>query len=176
MTFYHVYFDESFGFVTTQRDSDIKILRKQLSNAIVVGNDLHKIQLEIGKESRKNELADFPAFYSGGILATENAKNTIKELIGGCGQWVNMEFEANQLFYFNTTLKLDALDEDRSDISSFDGYVTGIKHYQLKDDDYTTSPIFKFGAYPSLPPVVTQQFVDVINQSGLTGLIFKPLP
>lgn len=177
MKFYRILFDEAYKFLTIKNDSDVRFLRKKLSTATPVSADEKVIELIESEDSKSltETLADFPGFYSGGLLATEKAKTIIEAKLSSCGQWIPMLFSGQHVYYFNTTSREDILDLDKSEVSMFDGYITDIKSFSFKPVDNHLPTLFKLDKFLTYPPIATQEFVDLIIESGLTGLRFEKL-
>jgi hypothetical protein len=175
MTFYRFLFDEKYKFLTTKTDEDIRFIRKKLSTATIITEGEHIIELIESDSSdlSTKEFADFPGFYSGGILATLNAKILIEKNLSSCGQWIPMLFRGKTLYYFNTICVEDVVDFDKSEFSTYDGYITDIKCFKFKNIEHPIPMLFKIKGHVTYPPIVTQEFVDMIKSSGLNGLIFK---
>ncbi|QTS34889.1 hypothetical protein D0436_23690 [Shewanella decolorationis] len=57
----------------------------------------------------------------------------------------------------------------------FDGYITDIKSFSFKPADNHLPTLFKLDKFLTYPPIATQEFVDLIIESGLTGLRFEKL-
>lgn len=175
MTFYRFTFDEKYKFLTTKKDEDIRFIRKKLSVATTIteGEAIIELIESDSSDLSEKEIADFPGFYSGGILATLKAKISIEKKLSSCGQWIPMLFDGKELYYFNTTCVEDVLDFDKSEFSSYDGYITDIKSFKFKNIEHQLPMLFKVKGYVTYPPIVTQEFVDMIKDSNLSGLIFK---
>ena len=175
MHLYRVFQDEKCGFLTLKNDRDIRYLRKKLSIAQPVGNECIEVELIMGRESTSQSLADFPNFYSGGILAQPAVKQSTEAKLSLCGEWIPMRLGEELLYYFNTTAKVDILDLDKCDVEMCDGYIVDIRNFKFREVDHQLPMIFKMSNHITHPPLVTQQFVDLIVSSGLTGLIFEKI-
>ncbi|MCG7551774.1 hypothetical protein [Pseudoalteromonas sp. Of7M-16] len=79
------------------------------------------------------------------------------------------------MYYFNTTSTEDILDLEKSEVSMFDGYITDIRSIVFKAITHCPPALFKIENHITHPPIATQEFVDAVAESGLTGLIFEEL-
>ncbi|WP_144394240.1 hypothetical protein [Pleionea sediminis] len=124
------------------------------------------------KFDKSLELYDFPWIYSDGLLCTKNAYSLISEIIKNCGFWNKMTYKEEALYYFSTTICLDALDQVKSKVIEDDGMIFGVDKYVFKNLDYSKYPIFRLSLIPTDYPLVTEEFVGFVNKHDLKGLKF----
>lgn len=175
MSKYRIIFDESYDFLTMENDSDVKRLRRKLHTAKPLNEKIGPIALTKVRESRNAKgLADFPGFSSSGLLMTPYVKNLLVEL-NTCGEWIEMNFKDEKYYYFHTTKTEDAMDMKRSELSFYDGYITGVRKLILKENAHEENMIFKLLNYQTYPPIASQNFVDIVKGYELSGLIFEEI-
>lgn len=173
-----------FSFSPIDESCILNSTRKEDSNKII--HDLSKgnyIQLKpgsinlvlLGTPSGGKQLYDIPWLYPEGLLCKAHAYELLMPFLQGCGKWNVMTYESEPIYYFSVLKELDALDDKLTDFIEHDGFVLGAKKYVFRDLNYKNSPIFRLRTLKGHYPVVTQDFVDFINESKFSGLKFKEL-
>lgn len=176
MNLYSYSFDEKFLFVTIQNSkADISYIRNQLS--IGKGSKERRSVNLIPCESSisKNSLADFPGFFSYGLLLRKHVFDLIGKVLCDCGEFIEMTYENEVFYYLNTTTIIDIVDFDKTEFNMFEGYVTGIKKLRFYEELGHTPMIFKMKKLENQPPIVSEEFVNLVRKHKLTGLTFKKI-
>jgi hypothetical protein len=93
------------------------------------------------------------------------------------GEVLPLRYPRGEYFAYNVTRVLDALNEEESLIERFpsSGRVMSISKYVFLQDRVQEAWIFKIPQQPRAFVFVTQRFVDLVDQSGLTGFEFRLL-
>lgn len=86
------------------------------------------------------------------------------------------EPEWPDLFALNVTRIVDCLDEEASELSRFGELILGIGHYALDEERIADVPIFRIPGYHLTAVFVSPEFRRVVDDAGLKGLVWKPLP
>jgi hypothetical protein len=128
--------------------------------------------IDSDKVDKSKELADFPNFYSRGILMSERAKNVLSETFDGCGIWVKMRYQNINLWYFFVNKYISAIDTNKSEFLTFEGQVVDIQKLALKE---VNSTIFKLKEYPRRFPIINRETHKLIKENNLIGLTFKAI-
>ncbi|MAD88174.1 MAG: hypothetical protein CMK64_00600 [Pseudoalteromonas sp.] len=173
MNLYKYSFDERFLFLTTKNSrADATYIRKQLSigESSIESRTLKLIPSE--NSIRKSNIADFPAFFSYGLLLRQNTFDLIGSFLCDSGEFIKMEYKDETLYYLNTTKVIDVVNFDTTEFNVFEGYLTGIKKLYFHEELYDLPMIFKMKNLENQPPLVSEKFVELVSQYKLTGLKF----
>lgn len=176
MNLYKYSFDEKFLFLTTQNSRvDTPYIRKQLSigeNSI----ESRTVKLMPSESSiNDNNIADFPGFFSYGLLLRQKTFELIGNFLSGCGEFIKMEYGNEILYYLNTTKVIDVVDFKTTEFNMFEGYVTGIKKLRFHEELPDIPLIFKMKKLENQPPLVSGEFVKLVYKHKLTGLEFSKI-
>jgi hypothetical protein len=108
------------------------------------------------------------------MLLGRRALNVLLPHIGNLGQVLPLVFEEAEYSFFNVTNVVDALDESASELKYFkDGGFHRVLSYAFKSEAIRDQWIFKIPQQRSGFVFVTDQFVELVKSSGLTGFEFK---
>jgi hypothetical protein len=133
------------------------------------------IKLKSHNPGKNKELCDIPWLHPEGLLCTEKAYNLLKPILEKCGEWNLLTYNLKPMFYFSTTRVVDALDDDKTEFIEHDGFKLGAKKYVFKDGKFNNFPIFRMQSLKGHYPIVTEIFVNFVNENKLSGLKFKEL-
>ena len=107
---------------------------------------------------------------------SERAKAVLGPRIDSLGQWLPLECDEAPYWLFNVTQTVDALDESESQLIRFDdGRVMRIAQFTFHPEKLRGELLFKVPQGPGHPNLVTQDFVDIVHEHGLTGFSFRLL-
>lgn len=81
-----------------------------------------------------------------------------------------------ELFAINVTTVVDCLDEEASDLTRFNDLILGIGHYVLHEERLADVPIFRIPGYELTTVFVSPEFRALVDDHGLRGLRWRPLP
>jgi hypothetical protein len=110
------------------------------------------------------------------MVLSRRALDALLPHIGKFGQALPLDFDECEYSLFNITNVIDALDERASDVIYFkDGGLQWIKRYVFKPEAVRDQWIFKIPQRSKGFAFVTDRFVEVVHQTGLTGFGFEPL-
>jgi hypothetical protein len=128
-------------------------------------------------ENRDLPPSDFPSFASHLPVFSERARKSLQPLVNSCGEFLKLKITGPELFVFNVTMLLDALDMERSTYQTFaDGKrILRIRKHVFKDLAIGRVPIFKLVQLPLMHVYVTDPFVELVSETGLTGFVFQPI-
>lgn len=117
------------------------------------------------------------AHFAPGVLALKlHAMESLYELLTGRGVFFSILPEKLGYNGFFVTTTLDALDRERSQLKLFPGgkNISKIITYQLHRDKIRDQSIFYLkDVFPEI--FVTNQFVECVEQCGITGFKFNPI-
>ena len=110
------------------------------------------------------------------MVFSRRALDVLLPHIGDLGQVLPLAFEEAEYSFFNVTNVVKALDESASELKYFpDGGFHRVLRYSFKPESVRDQWLFKIPQQPGGFAFVTDQFVDLVKSSGLTGFKFKPL-
>ena len=120
-------------------------------------------------------LADFSCLDSGSELCfSARARTVLGPHVDRLGQWLALECNEATYWLFNVTNIIDALDEQKSEIARFsDGRIMDIDSFVFRPEKVTGHLLFQVRNTPATPNLVTQDFVDLVHEHGLTGFSFR---
>ena len=102
------------------------------------------------------------------------AKAVLGPYIDGLGQWLALECDEAPYWLFNVTHTVNALDEANSQLIRFDdGRVMRIAQFTFHSEKLCGQLLFHVSQGPGGPNLVTQDFVDLVHEHGLTGFSFR---
>lgn len=119
---------------------------------------------------------DFPAGSMGDLILNGRAKREIGSLLETYGELLPLICD-EEYWTLNVTCIIDALDEPKSDVvcSSEPGRLLMIHKHVFRLDALNNAVVFKLPQWRRGPVFFTTPFVELIKQSGLTGLVFKQI-
>lgn len=112
--------------------------------------------------------ADIGFINIGSIVLAETSYTLLKDITEQYGQLLPLNFEGRNLWLWNVTNIVDALDSKKSDFNSYGGVVNAVfsaekigksMAFKIKEDNFTNI-------------YCTDQFVQFIKEHKLTGLDF----
>lgn len=140
--------------------------------------ELSKPQQRLARQG-KLPRGDFPSLYGIEVIFSERALQVLWPLIQNSVQVIPLECEEGKLYLIHITNTLDVLDRAQSKIKWLSGYedkiVFQVDHYVFHEERIVGETIFK------VPEMFTSTFVsdmfrEAVEEHGLKGLIWKPLP
>lgn len=144
-------------------------------------NQHPKIAIDRNPESTPRgssaKLADYSDLnYSVHPIFSGRARQILGPHIDGLGRWIELECDEAPYWLFWITNVVDAMDEEKSELKRFaDGRVLRIVRMSLKPDKVQDQWLFTLPQRQGSNRLVTQRFVDLVQQQGLTGFAFKPV-
>lgn len=125
-------------------------------------------------EGRRLEPSDSPWLGWHAPIFTRNAVDRIGNKLCKYGELLPLECPEGELFVFNTTRVVDAVDIERSSVSRFsDGRIMMIYRYEFDHRVVEGLDVFKVPNKRTSPTFFSERMVEVWRQSGLVGLDFK---
>ena len=123
----------------------------------------------------KAKLGDFSNLgYGPEPCFSARAKKVLGPHIDGLGQWLALECIEAPYWLFNVTQTVDALDEATSELIRFDdGRVMRIAQFTFHPEKLLGQLLFHLPQRHGVPNLVTQDFVDLVHEHGLTGFSFR---
>lgn len=129
------------------------------------------------KTSRRKLLSsDAPWHSTSNLIFRTSAIEKMKPILATHGELLPLECPDAELWVFNPTVVLDALDEQASVASrSIHGGIYLIDKHVFRVDVVAGVDIFRLANWRTGPTFLSDRFVDLWNASGLRGLEFKKL-
>ncbi|NUQ78113.1 MAG: hypothetical protein HUU21_31665, partial [Polyangiaceae bacterium] len=110
------------------------------------------------------------------LIFRRSAIEALGPMLREHGELLPLECPEAELWVYNPTRVIDALDEEASTIERFkSGRIMGIKRYVFKAHLIEGVDIFKLPNLRGHSTFVSHRFVDLWNESGLKGLEFTPV-
>lgn len=134
------------------------------------------IQMRIVREDEGKSLApsDSPWLGSHALIFRSSVLDVLGALLRRYGEVLPVSCHDADLWIYNPTNVIDALDEISSSVLRFDdGRIMMIQRYAFRPDVVADHEIFKIPSLRVSPTFVSHRFVDRWKESGLTGLEFK---
>lgn len=129
---------------------------------------------EISNDNKKYIKGDLVNYKLSAKVLSEKAYKELADLCTGLCEFLPVNSpEGDRYYLLNITNLLNALDEEKSELEKYsDGSIFIIDEYSYYKDLIKDFPVFKLSNYPS-PMLVTDEFVEKVKSSGLTGFEFK---
>lgn len=132
------------------------------------------VQLVRNDEGRKLVKSDSPWLGSHALIFRAEVVDSIGSVLSECGELLPLTCLETDLWIYNPTRVVEALDEAASSVLRFnDGRIMLIQQHVFREDVIRDVEIFKIPNLRVSPTFVSQRFVDRWNESGLKGLEFK---
>ncbi len=129
--------------------------------------------LEDGDDTR--EKSDFPCLSGTVPVLSSHAFELLYPHLKGSCQFFYCTGEEEDFVLLNILDKVDALDENSSEINYFEGKILEVRQPVLKNLDYSNNFIFKLKSAPRNGEFVNQAFVDIVTKNKLKGFEFIPV-
>ncbi|NUQ77987.1 MAG: hypothetical protein HUU21_31015 [Polyangiaceae bacterium] len=127
-------------------------------------------------EGRKLVRSDSPWLGAYALIFRRSAIEALGPMLREHGELLPLECPEAELWVYNPTRVIDALDEEASTIHRFkSGKIMRIKRYVFKAHLIEGVDIFKLPNLRAESTFVSHRFVDLWNESKLTGLEFTPV-
>ncbi|SFU22685.1 DUF1629 domain-containing protein [Mesorhizobium sp. YR577] len=124
-------------------------------------------------DTEERTYSDFPWLGEHAPILRKPAVDALAPVLIEYGQLLPMKGE--EVWLFNATTVLDALDRERSRIAYFDnGDILDIEHHVFRKETIGTAEIFKMPMRASAV-YVTGSFVERVRTAGLRGVSFAPV-
>ena len=127
--------------------------------------------------AKSHQLADLVLidFYGSVSTFSRRALDVLLPHIGHCGEVLPVVFDEAPYAIFNVTRVIEALDEPASEVVYFpsSGRVAGIDRFEFKPAVVKNELLFKIPQGPGAYNFVTDRFVKIVRDAGLTGFDFK---
>jgi hypothetical protein len=136
------------------------------------------ISVRLVKKDRGVDLADSDAPWLGAnaLVFRDESILCVQDMLLNYGEVLPLACRGENLFVYNPTNKIDALNEAESSLQRFgDGRIMFITEYSFFDDIVENVDIFKIQNLRVSPTFLSHRFVDRWNESGRKGLEFKQI-
>jgi hypothetical protein len=132
---------------------------------------------ELAPRGAKLVLPDYSQLGARHPVFSINAKRVLLPHLEGLGEWIELIFEGATYWLFFITNTVDALDEDKSEIKRFasSGRIMAIDTFVFRAETLRDQFLCRLKTLPGAHCIVTDNFVDVVRQHGLTGFLFQRL-
>lgn len=118
--------------------------------------------------------SDAPWLSGDALIFRPHAVQAMAPLLAPHGEFLPLDCDEAELFVFNCTRVVGALDEDSSELERFssDGTISWIRRHVFRPEVVRDVPVFKLANMRVSPTYVNEEFVTRWNEAGLRGLIF----
>jgi hypothetical protein len=167
---------------------------KWFDNRQIIGESWFFIQVEKWEHTYSHTSGDYPSmagFPSSTVTPffSQHASDSLVDLLEGNGELLPLISDFGQYYAFNITREVEALDEERSEfklLSELDPDLLSISpetsdflcisRYEFSAERIAELSIFKLPKrYHSEMPLVTDRFVQRVQDANLKGFAFKLL-
>ncbi|RME58596.1 hypothetical protein D6779_06180 [Candidatus Parcubacteria bacterium] len=134
------------------------------------------IQMQMIREDEGKKLlpSDSPWLGSNALIFRSSVLDVLGALLQQYGEVLPLSCPGVDLWIYNPTNVIDALDESSSSVLRFDnGRIMMIERYAFRPNIIAENEIFKIPSLRVSPTFVSHRFVERWKKSGLTGLEFK---
>ena len=128
----------------------------------------------VGQDRRgKLEPSDSPWLGAHALIFRPSALDVMGPLLHPHGEHLPLRCEQDQLWVFNPTCVVDALDPAASVVQRFrDGQIWGVSKYAFRARAIVGLDVFKISTLPVSPTFVTGRIVERWSRAGLRGVEF----
>lgn len=135
------------------------------------------LAVELIHEDRGRQLlpSDSPWLGSNSLIFRPSAVDALGHLLDAYGELLPLACSEADLFLYNVTRVIDALDQRASTIHRFDDGGLWIKRYVFRPGAIDGVDVFKIPDLRASPTFVSHRFVDRWLDAGLRGLEFTPV-
>jgi len=117
--------------------------------------------------------ADSPWLGSHALIFRRPALGELEALLLSCGELLPLDCAVPDLFIYNPTRVLDALDEQASEVERLDsGAIWMIDRHVFRPEVIAGVDVFKLACLRCSPTYVSDRFVERFKAAGLRGLVF----
>lgn len=141
-------------------------------------SDWDPIPMHIIREDEGQNLAvsDSPWLGSHALVLRTAAIEAVGPLLRRYGELLPLSCESAQVWMYNPTLVIDALDHTAASVVRFaDGRIMTITRYAFRSDILGDVDIFKIPDFRVSPTFFSQRFVSLWKSASLKGLRFKKI-
>ena len=125
-------------------------------------------------DGRALKSVDAPWLGSHALVVKRSAVDAMAPAFQKWGELLTLSCEDCELFVFNPLVRIDALDEDASQVDRFSsGSIMRIKRHVFRADRLADVAAFKIPNLRVSPTYVSQEFVSAWRMSNLSGLRFE---
>ena len=144
-------------------------------NGFTRSKEWEPIEVEIIHEDESGKLcySDAPWLGSHAPIFRRRTLSLLEDLLRGHGEFLPLACEEEDLYVFNVTRLINALDVQNSTVSRFSsGKLMRITQYSFHEDRLHGAVLFKIPDLRVSPVFCSQIFVDSWRSAGFTGLDF----
>lgn len=172
---YKLRYGEGFEWLLPVNQADFDLLRFDGQPRSGSWKPVEMRRLKVSEQGNPLQPCDFPACSGGDMLIMSRAA---REKIGSCleqyGELLPLSCDEGEFWALNVTKLLSVLDESSSQLlrASDTGAILMIRKYSFRHADLGQADLFKLSQTIRGLIYVTDNFVELIKWSGLTGLEF----
>ena len=128
-------------------------------------------------DMRRLPKGDYPSLFTNVPVFSRKAATALADLLEGNGELFPVLISDEEYYVFNVTRVIDALDESRSKIITFDGSsrVMDIDVHCFVAEKLENATIFKIPQVPTMDVFVTDALVERVQSARLKGFKFPLL-
>jgi hypothetical protein len=166
---------EGFELCHPERHEDFETLNAQI-NGTPRGLTWRPIPVRLIQEDQGKKLAasDSPWLGSHALIFRQPAVDMLGALLTKYGEMLTLKCPEADLFVFNATCVLDALDEQASKVTRFStGRLMRVTRYVFRATAIGGFDVFKIPNLRVSPTFVSERVVESWSLAGLRGLVFN---
>lgn len=165
---------EGFEWVFPVDDADWEVFRSFDGSSQLELWSPVRVRLGYSEAGMEYEPAPMPWMGSHVLVLKREAIDALGDYLGRWGELLPLECGDTELFVFNASRSVSALDEERSDVMRFgEGRIMKINRHAFDAAVIADVEIFKLTEMPRGSVYLTGDAVEVVEQSGLAGTDFE---
>ncbi len=174
----HIYeplYDEGFELCQPIRQEDYETISREICG-IEHGSTWRQIPMHLVHvdEGRKLSFSDAPWFGSDALIFRRSVIDKLGGLLNKYGELLPIECLEADLWFFNPTKVVDAMDEETSTLRRFSsGRIMRVTRYSFRPEVVAGVDAFKIPNLHVSPTFVSERVVQAWTSAGLRGLDFK---
>ena len=166
---------EGFELCQPEKEEDFETLNVEVNGTPKDGT-WHPISMRLIIRDEKEDLvkSDSPWLGSHALIFRRSAVEKLGRLLREYGELLPLSCPDAELFLFNPTRIVAALDEHASDVTRFaGGRIMRVTRYVFRADAITGVDIFKIPSLRVSPTFLSERVIQLWTSAGLHGLDFR---
>lgn len=168
----------NFELAQPRTDDGFVYLRDQLNGGPIGRNWVSPMMKLVRECVEHGQLSATDAPWLGAytLVLKYSAVEKLGSFLRDYGELLSMRCTDSDLYAYNVTMVIDALDAQRADIAHFkDGGVMRIRRYAFRSEIVADAGIFKIPTLCSSPMFFSERAVGIWNNAGIAGIAFKEI-
>jgi hypothetical protein len=167
--------DEGFELCQPVREEDYETISRQICGT-ARGQSWRPLAMRLVRvdEGKKLSVSDAPWLGSDALIFRGSVIDRLGDMLRQYGECLPIDCPDAQLWFFNPTTIVDAMDEDVSTLRRFSsGKIMRVMRYAFRCELVAGVDVFKIPNLQVSPTFVSERFVRAWASAGLRGLVFN---